>query len=269
MNHYKCHFAKKDERVYRIGTIGHSIFFLVSGKAHTIISTSIARRNWVPAGYKGHGFHNTENHLTGKIQHEPGAVFGDCAAILGMEKEETLVADTNCLFMVLDTFSVNKCCSPIESVLLTAFVNKKLNKMRSHYIDFLAKQHSDFNRFKKIIGNTFNTVVVEGPRHNGPSRLGKVHSQMKKNLVSKMGIKVHNSDGDKGSGYCDTDRTKIGHKDSGDTQLKITKHQSNHISRASPRLPEFASSYLQKTNSIQISREPTPNDFNKSKLSQK
>ena len=268
MNHYKCYFAKKDEKVYRIGTVGHNIFFLVSGAAHTIISTSVAARNWVPAGYKGIMYHNNEKHLTGKIQHEPGAVFGDCAAILGMEKEETLVADTNCLFLVMDTHSVKKCCSPMESELLTAFVNKKLNKMRSHYIEFLAKQHSDFNRIRNIIGTAFKTSFIGGIKANGPSRLGKVYGEMTKNLVSKMGIKIHNSNGDRGPGCCDTSRTKKAHKDNSDTARKIHVHQSNHVVRVASRLPEFVSPQLRKNNSMKIDRPVSPSELKKSKLNQ-
>lgn len=167
-------FRKKDEKVYKIGTTGHNIFFLITGSAQTIISTQIATQSRIPVGTKGYDIQNTEKQLCGRMDHEPGAVFGDCTSVLGMQKEETLVAATNCLFLMLDANAVKKCCAPKEKEDLLHFADKKLNKTRNLYAEFLGKQHFDFQRISKIIGNNFKnslTKFVAG-KGNAPNRLG-------------------------------------------------------------------------------------------------
>jgi CRP-like cAMP-binding protein len=104
------YFAAKGEIVYGAGTKGVNMYFLVRGSARTEITMNLVSRQKIPLGLKNnnHGVTKDTKVLTGHLDHLPGAVFGDCSSLLGFTREETLVADEDCVFLSLDAKNMKK-----------------------------------------------------------------------------------------------------------------------------------------------------------------
>lgn len=189
LNSFSCYFAHKNEIMYKKGSKNNIIYFLIEGKANCLIKADLQETPRPRADKQQLSV------VTSKVESLPVSIFGDCTTLLGKPKEETLIAETNCIFLMIDEVNFKKSITSFEFDKLTKYLNEKLEKNRKIYTQFLENQHSHYKRMSTILSKALrSTINTSGPIKNDirKDRVENMFKFMSKSMVNKMGIDIKN-----------------------------------------------------------------------------